>query len=44
MNQGEEKETVGQQKLYPPIDGFSDEELGHNSNKSNLRAKVSFIK
>ena len=40
----EDKETDdGELKLYPPIDDYSDEDLGINPSSSNMmRAKISF--
>lgn len=40
----EDKETDGELKLYPPIDDFSDEDVGIAPSSSNVRAKISFGK
>jgi hypothetical protein len=40
----QDKETDGEQKLYPPIEDFSDEDVGIAPSSSNLRAKVTFNK
>lgn len=39
-----DKETDGEQKLYPPIEDYSDEDVGIAPSSSNLRAKVTFNK
>lgn len=36
--------TDGDQKLYPPIDDYSDDDGGGNTHSDNLRAKISFQK
>jgi len=40
----EDKETDGELKLYPPIDDYSDEDVGIAPSSSNMRAKISFGK
>lgn len=40
----EENNTDGEQKIYPPIDDYSDEDVGVSPSSLNLRAKVSFGK
>lgn len=42
--QDKESAGEGEQKLYPPIEDFSDEDPGQPGNSSNHRAKVSFNK
>lgn len=43
-NELADKETDGEQKLYPPIEDYSDEDVGIAPSSSNLRAKVTFNK
>lgn len=40
----ENNNTDGEQKIYPPIDDFSDDDAGMSPFSQNLRAKVSFGK
>ena len=40
----QDRETDGEQKLYPPIEDYSDEDVGIAPSSSNLRAKVTFNK
>jgi hypothetical protein len=39
-----DKGIDGEQKLYPPIEDYSDEDVGIAPSSSNLRAKVTFNK
>ena len=40
--ENEDKDGDGKLKLYPPIDDFSDEDLGIAPSSSNMHAKISF--